>query len=71
MSDFFKFIAIVFVGLLAGMAVAFFAIWGLALVLFLAAIFIIAYFADIRFTVTKDGKKIGTYTRRGGFQPFN
>ena len=69
MTSIFKAIALVLIGGLMVCALFFFAIWGIALVFFVMTIFGIAYFGNVRFTVSKEGKKIGTYTRKGGFKP--
>lgn len=45
-------------------------IWLLAipiLMIFVAVLWL-AFRSNVRFTVTQDGKRIGTYTRKGGFK---
>ena len=51
-------------------AFAFFAVWGIALILVVTAVFGIAYLCNITFKVISNGKKIGTYTRKGGYKPL-
>lgn len=45
-------------------------IWLLAIPILLFVIFVVwvSFKSNVRFTVTQDGKRIGTYTRKGGFK---
>ena len=70
MTSILKAIALVIIGGLMLVAFFFFAIWIVMFLSFVLVIFGIAYFGNVRFTVSKEGKKIGTYTRKGGFRPF-
>lgn len=70
MTTFFKLIGLVFICAVVALAVVFFAIWSLALIGVVLTIFSIAYFSNIPIVVKRDGKKIGTYTRKGGFKPI-
>ena len=70
MTSILKAIALVIIGGLMLVAFFFFAIWIVMFLSFVLVIFGIAYFGNVRFTVSKEGKKVGTYTRKGGFRPF-
>ena len=70
MTSILKAIALVIIGGLMLVAFFFFAIWIVMFLSFVLVIFGIAYFGNVRFTVSKEGKKIGTYTRKGGFRPL-
>lgn len=70
MSSILKLIGLVLIGAILVVAFVFFFVWGIALLVVVFAVFGIAYYSNIRFTVSKDGKKIGTYTRKGGFRPY-
>lgn len=70
MITFFKLVGLILIGLIMAVAVVFFAVWGLAILVVVMLVFGIAYYSNITFNVTKDGKKIGTYTRKGGFKPY-
>jgi hypothetical protein len=68
-----KAIALILVGAVMICVFAFYAMWVIAFLLFclfVLVIFAIAYFCNITFSVTREGKKIGTYTRKGGFKPL-
>ena len=70
MTSILKAIALVIIGGLMLVAFFFFAIWIVMFLSFVLVIFGIAYLSNIRFTVSKEGNKVGTYTRKGGFKPY-
>lgn len=49
--------------------VLFFGAWAIALVSVVSVIMIIAWLADMKFTVTKNGEVVGYYQRSTGFIP--
>jgi len=67
MTSVLKAIALLLIGGLMVCAFVFFAVWGIALLLFVFAIFGVAWAGNVRFKVTSEGKHIGWYTRKGGF----
>ena len=69
MTSIFQVIALIIIVFLMMFVFLFFTAWFFVLMLFVLVIAGVAYLGNVRISVSKDGKKIGTYTRKGGFEP--